>query len=465
MSHITFYGAAGTVTGSRHLISIREKKDHDILLDCGLFQGRKKLRRMNWQEEGLLEEKIDAVFLSHAHIDHSGFLPRLVKFGYDGPIVCTGVTREISEILLRDSAHLHEEDAKYAQKMNYSKHDPPLPLYDGEDAQQTNQLFKEWRYNKPYTRLEGVDVRFLDAGHILGSSFIELTIQREKGPFRLLYTGDFGKYEKLDLMPDPTPVDHADLLVLESTYGNREHPREDPSEAISECIKRIQRNQSTLIIPAFAVERAQEILFILRKLEQAGKLPRHVPVYLDSPLSVKATEIFNRHKRNLSDYFKRFNTLFPKNTHFVRSVKESKKLNGMPGPLILISASGMLEGGRILHHLKYRLSNPLNVILFVGFQASGTRGDRMLNGEETVKIHGRHYPVKLRIEQIMSMSSHGDYNDMMRWLRNFKRLPERICLVHGEEDALNRLKQHLVDTFNYKDEQIFIPEIGDTLDF
>ncbi len=467
MSKIKFFGAAQTVTGSKHYVVADYKgKSIRFLFDCGLFQGKKKLREMNWSTDGITRMPIDYIFLSHAHIDHSGYLPRMTHFGYDNPIICTRTTKELTEILLADSAHIQEEDTKFARKRGYSKHLEPLPLYDTQDAIAASQLLRGIDYETPFRVNDVFEFKFSNAGHIFGSAFIEFKVLRDNKPFKMLFTGDFGNSRDDDISPDPAIKKDVDILIMEGTYGNRLHEEEDITEVLDDCIKYILKKESTLIIPAFAVERTQNILFYLYQMETEGKLPPAVSLYVDSPLAIKATHIYNKKKLELSSYFRKFNRLYPERTIFTTTPNESKKINEKAGPMILISASGMLSGGRILHHLKYRLPNPDNMMLLSGFQSPGTRGDAILNGIKKIKIHGSYFPVKLKVRQMTGLSSHGDYNDMLDWLADFDRIPPKVILVHGEIDSLTEFKAKIEDRFDIRDkDRIIIPDLLEEFDF
>ncbi len=467
MSKIKFFGAARTVTGSRHYVEAEYGgRSIRFLFDCGLFQGKKKLREMNWSLEGILKMEPKFIFLSHAHIDHSGFLPRMVKSGYDRPIICTNTTRELTEILLADSAHIQEEDTKFAKKRGYSRHLEPLPLYDSEDAARANQLLKGIEYEEPFKVDDVFEFKFSNAGHIFGSAFIEFKVLRDDKPFKMLFTGDFGMQRDDDLAPSPTIKRDVDLLIMEGTYGDRLHGKEDTMDVLADSIDYIHKKGSTLIIPAFAVERTQNLLFYLYQLEQEGRLPKDVSLYVDSPLAIKATDIYNKKKRELSSFFRKFNQLYPERTVFTTTPSESKKINENPGPMILLSASGMLEGGRILHHLKYRLPYRDNLLLLSGFQAPGTRGDAIMNGEKEIKIHGKYFPVRCGVSQMSALSSHGDYKAMLEWLGEFDQIPPKIILVHGEEDSLTSFKAKIEERFDIKDKnRIIIPDMLEEYEF
>lgn len=467
MSKIKFFGGAQTVTGSKHYMHIDAcGKELKVLFDCGLFQGRKKLREMNWKEGGIVDMPIDYIFLSHAHIDHSGYLPRMCLKGYKNPIICTNTTKELTEILLADSAHIQEEDAKFAKKRGFSKYVDPLPLYYAQNAIEASQLMKGLGYEEPFIVDDIFSFKFFNAGHILGSAFIEMKVMKDPDPFRILFTGDFGNWKEDDIAPRPKIRKNVDMLIMEGTYGNRLHKEPDIMDVLKDSIDFIQKKESVLLIPAFAVERTQNLLFYLYQLEQDNKLPKNIKIFVDSPLAIKATEIYNNRSKEFSKYYRQYNNLYPERTVFTTTPGESKKINELPGPMIIISASGMLEGGRILHHLKFRITNADNILLLTGFQSPGTRGDSIENGADRIKIHGHSFPVKCQQRKITGMSSHGDYEDMIDWLSEFEEFPKKIFLVHGERNVLFEFRDKIIERFGIKDgERIIIPDIDDEYDF
>lgn len=439
---LKFFGAAETVTGSRYLIE--HKKKH-VLVDCGLFQGHKELRLRNWQPFPVDPASIEAIILTHAHIDHSGYIPRLVKYGFKGKVYCSAATHDLCEILLRDCAHIQEEDAKRANRYGYTKHHPALPLYDRNDAEAAMDLFQSVEFGKTYKINDAIDFTLDPAGHILGAGFATIY----NGKSRLLFSGDIGRMND-PIMEAPADPRSCDYLVLESTYGNRKHEQVDPRDELRDIIKSTVNKGGSVLIPAFAVGRAQSVLYYIHELHKAGEIP-HVPVYLDSPMAIDATKIFFKHRseHRLSDKEAEAVCGLPT---YVRDVNESKELDHSPYPNILISASGMATGGRVLHHLKQYLGNHANTVLFAGFQAGGTRGDRLVSGEREVKIHGKMYPVKARIENLDNMSAHGDYTELISWVKRLPKAPKKIFITHGELSASEGLAAHIEEELGWPTE-------------
>ncbi|MHB8874859.1 MAG: MBL fold metallo-hydrolase RNA specificity domain-containing protein [Myxococcaceae bacterium] len=441
MASIQFLGAAGTVTGSKFLIQHEKKR---ILVDCGLFQGGKELRSRNWEPSAVDPNSIDVVVLTHAHIDHLGGLPRLVKAGYSGEVLCTSGTRDLAGLLLPDSAHLQEEEARYANKEKYSRHSPALPLYTTEDAVRALKLMTSFAFDRTREILPGITLRFERAGHILGSAIciFELASTGQ----RLVFTGDLGRYDA-PILRDPEGIDQATWLVAESTYGDRDHGPTAPMDALADAVNSAVSRGGMVVIPAFAVGRSQELLYHLRNLEEDKRIPV-LDVWLDSPMACDATPIYLAHAEEhdvdlqaITDRGGR--GLATTRTHFSRTVDQSKKLNQTKGPGIIISASGMATGGRILHHLKQRLPDPKNTVLFVGYQSAGTRGRRMVEGEKEIRIHGGMVPVRAEIKTVSGFSAHADRNEMARWMDGFKGAPRQTLLVHGEPVALSALKERV----------------------
>jgi metallo-beta-lactamase family protein len=434
MATLQFLGAAGTVTGSLFLL---EHDGRRILVDCGLFQGRKEWRQRNWAEPVFDPRRIDAVVLTHAHIDHAGGLPRLVRAGFSGPVFATPATRDLSALLLPDSAHLQEEEARYANQRTYSKHSPALPLYTIEDAYRAIRLFESVDYERPREIVPGFTLTTVRAGHILGSAVCAFDL-RGTGQ-RIVFTGDLGRYQ-VPILRDPEPVALATTLVAESTYGDREHRDPDPGEALASVVNETVRKGGVLVIPAFAVGRTQDLLYRLRRLEEDGRIPT-LDVYVDSPMACDATPIYLAHPTEhdiaMSALVERGRSpLATERTHFVTSVRDSKRLNAMRGPAIIISASGMATGGRVLHHLAQRLPDDRNTVLFVGYQAEGTRGRRLLDGEREIRIHGEMVRAEAEIRNIGGFSAHADWREMLRWMDGFDAPPRQTLLVHGEPPAL-----------------------------
>ncbi len=445
MTRLVSLGAAGTVTGSRHLLEHRGRR---ILLDCGLFQGEKEQRRRNWEPFPVPPSSIDLVVLSHAHIDHSGWLPRLVREGFAGTILCTPATRDLLALMLPDSGRLHEEEAAYANRTHYSKHSPALPLYTEEDASRCIPRLHTLRYGVPRDLGDGITLAFRRAGHILGSASIHLSLEGP-GAYRhqLVYSGDLGRYG-MPIVPDPEPIGRATTLVLECTYGDRLHEDPDPRALLGAIVRRVVEERGVLLVPAFAIGRTQDLLYHLRSLQLAGEIPPSIPIYVDSPMACDATPLFLMHREEHDEEMvKRIvegqRPIHPTYVDFARGVNESKAINDQNGPLIVISAAGMATGGRILHHLKYRLPDPRTTVLFVGYQAAGTRGRKLLDGAKTIRIHGIDVPVEARIERLPGMSAHADHEETDRWLSSLPVPPVRIVLVHGEPAALEATRARL----------------------
>lgn len=436
---LSFLGGVGTVTGSKYLV---EHEGHRILIDCGLFQGFKSLRLKNWAPFPVDPRSIEAIILTHAHIDHSGYVPLLVKRGFKGPIFCSNATADLCEVLLPDAAYLQEKDAEYANRHGFSKHKPALPLYMQENAQEALKLLTPIPFDQDKSLPDGASVRLRRAGHILGAA----TVQLDWDVTTIVFSGDLGVYAD-PIMVDPVSVDRTDYLLVESTYGDRRHDKRDPAEALADIVSKTVSRGGTVIIPAFAVGRAQSLLFHLQRLISAGRLA-NVPIFLDSPMAEDASEIFCRNSKDhkLSDAECRRACAV---AHYVRSVDESKALMNNPIPKIIISASGMATGGRVLHHLKRYLPNPRNTVLFAGFQAGGTRGAALLAGAKTVKIHGEYVPVEAQVHNLDMMSAHADTDDILRWLRGFKTSPRMTFITHGEPAASDALRHRIEEELGW----------------
>jgi len=451
MPYLQFLGAAGTVTGSKFLVDAGRSR---FLIDCGMFQGAKKLRLQNWEPFPLEPATVDHVFLTHAHIDHIGMLPKFVRDGFQGPAWATPITAELAQLTLADSAHLQEEDAKYANKKGFSKHKPALPLYTTRDAARAIERIQPLEYNTPLELSPGVTARLHDAGHILGSASVgaDLTVNGER--IRLLFSGDLGRYDTI-ILNDPAPSDGADYLIIESTYGNRRHPEKEDPEELAGIINDTAKRGGALLIPAFAVGRTQAILYMLRELKTRDRIP-NLPIYVDSPMAIAVTELFCRHIEEFDEearaVFRATGEcpLLCPNLQFMRTPEESQKINDVRYPCIIISASGMATGGRILHHLKHRLPDHRNTVLFVGFQTSGTRGRLLQDGAREIKIHGEQIPVRARIQALESYSRHADYLEILRWLQTFPRPPKLVFVVHGEAEASAALAERIHRTFGWK---------------
>jgi metallo-beta-lactamase family protein len=436
---LTFLGATGTVTGSKYLLEVGGKR---ILIDCGLFQGLKQLRLKNREKLSIDPANVDAVILSHAHIDHTGYLPLFVRNGFAGKVYCSYGTRDLCEILLPDSAHLQEEEARFANKYGFSKHSPALPLYTKDDAVKALKLFSPVDFEKDIDLGSGVIVRLSPNGHILGSAFVRIHDTKTS----ILFSGDIGRPNDV-LMKPPTQIKQADYLVVESTYGDRVHDKADPKIKLAAAINRTISRGGKVIIPVFAVSRAQELLYYIHLLKAKGSVP-DVPVYLNSPMAIDATEIFNRHRGehrlSASECEAMFHT-----AHMVNTVEQSKALNENRHPMIILAASGMATGGRVVHHLKAFAPNPNNTILFAGFQAAGTRGAAMVNGADSIKIHGEYIPVNAEVAMISNLSAHGDYLEILDWMRGFESAPKQVFITHGEPIAADAMRHRIEETLHW----------------
>lgn len=429
---LSFHGGAGTVTGSRHLLTT---EGATVLVDAGLFQGLKRLRELNWRRPTFDPAAVDHLLLTHAHIDHAGYLPRLVKDGYAGPIHCTTATFDLARLLLLDAAKIQEEDARYANRRGFSKHHPALPLYTTADAERVFTMMQPVAYGTWIELGADIRARFLNVGHILGSAMVEVRY----GDHTIVFSGDVGRYD-VPLHSDPDPLPACDALVIESTYGNREHGDTTMAEQIRAPIQRALERGGTVLIPSFAVGRSQLVTLHLRTLMNEGKIPA-LPIHIDSPMAVNATRIYSKHIRDLSldedltDDGR--NRLFPQNVQFHRSVEASKELSALEGPRIIISASGMLTGGRVLHHLKRLLPDERNLVLLVGYQAAGTRGRKMLEGAKSVHIHGQDIGVRAEFHCVSGLSAHADRGELLRWVRSAPPdgRPRTIFVTHGEPKA------------------------------
>ena len=434
---LKFLGGVGTVTGSKYLVESGPDGRARVLVDCGLFQGLKKLRLRNWAPPPVDPKTINTVVLTHAHIDHSGYLPLLIKKGFSGPVFSSSATRDLCGILLPDSGHLHEKDAEYANRHGFSKHSPALPLYTQKDGEAAIARFRPTPFGEQSDLGAGFKARFFPAGHILGASIVEMMV----GGTKIVFSGDLGRSNDATMV-DPTPMTHADYLVVESTYGARRHDTQDPEAALAGIINRTVGRGGTVIVPAFAVGRAQSLMFHITELKAQKKIPRDLPVYLDSPMAINASEIFCAHggEHRLSPAQCE---AMGKTVQYVREAEQSKALVFDPVPKVLISASGMATGGRVVHHLKRYVSDHRNTILFTGFQAMGTRGEAMVNGADTIKIHGQYYPVRAEVQNLQMLSAHADADGIMAWLRNFSHPPKMTFITHGEPAASAALHQRI----------------------
>jgi metallo-beta-lactamase family protein len=447
---LTFLGGTGTVTGSKYLL---EHDGRRLLVDAGLFQGLKQLRLRNWDSFPVPPSSIDAVVLTHAHLDHSGFLPRLVQQGFRGRVHATAATRELCGLLLPDSARLLEEEAEYANRHGFSKHHPALPLYTEDDARRALACFSPHEAGQGFEPIPGVRVQLRRAGHLLGAASVRLEWDRRS----LLFSGDIGRDNDL-LMRSPELPETADWVVLESTYGDRSHEQADPVSQIAEVINRTAGRGGVLVIPAFAVGRAQTLLWIVAQLRQQRRLA-DVPVYLNSPMAADATQIYLRHAGEHRLDAAQCEAM-GRAAHIVNSVEESKRLNELRSPAVIISASGMASGGRVLHHLKAYAPDPKNGILFVGFQAAGTRGAALLAGAPTVKIHGAQVPVRAEVTHIDSLSAHADRGQLLSWVGALPAPPQRVFVTHGEPVAADALRQAIEERHRWP---CTVPDYRDTV--
>ncbi|MGH9732530.1 MAG: MBL fold metallo-hydrolase RNA specificity domain-containing protein [Candidatus Acidiferrales bacterium] len=462
MAKITFLGAVGTVTGSKYLVEAGGKR---LLVDCGLFQGPKPLRQRNWDQLPIDPSTIDWIVLTHAHIDHTGYLPRIVRDGFRGPIYANAATRELCELLLPDSAHLQEEDAQYATKKGYSSHKPALPLYTVADAQAALTRFQEIPRKDPFTISPQFTVKPTDAGHILGSSSLQITITENGKSAVVVFSGDVGRYDQ-PILNDPEPIAKADYILCESTYGDRDHPKDSPYDAIAAIVNRVVKRGGAIVIPAFAVGRTQTLMYILRQLEERQQIPK-LPTFVDSPMAINVTDLYVRHKEDHSLKFTREEQTGnhdPLNTHEVhmtRAVEESKAINNINTPCIIISASGMCTGGRILHHLVRRLPDSRSAIILAGYQGEGTLGRHLLEGAKLARIYGDEIPVRAEITEVSQFSAHGDRGEIVRWLSGFTAPPKQLYLVHGDPPAAQAFRETVQQQLHWP---VTIPAYMDSFD-
>jgi metallo-beta-lactamase family protein len=461
VSIISFLGGTGTVTGSRFFL----QTDYcNLLVDCGLFQGPKSLRLKNWDSLPVPPSTIDKVLLTHAHIDHTGYIPKLCRDGFKGQIHCTHATQELCDILLRDSAYLQREDADWANRKGFSKHSPARPLYSAKDAIKALERFEPLHFGQDYFFKGKLRIKFKASGHLLGSAFVEVKTIRDSRARKILFTGDIGRSSR-PILSDPVQVYNVDYLVLESTYGDRLHEASNPLEELAQVILQSRERGGVLVIPAFSVGRTQTLLYVIRELEEQGKIPI-MNVYVDSPMAVNATEIYERRIPDL-DLDSRLaaiqgKQLFrPQKVSFCKDKKQSKLINDVQSNAIIISASGMATGGRILHHLSRRLPEEKNTLLLIGYQAYGTRGRLILEGRPSVKIHGREVPINCTVANIDTFSGHADYSEILAWLMGFNRPPEKTFIVHGEAEASTSLAEKIRLHYGW---DVVVPEQGATFE-
>jgi len=449
MATLQFLGATGTVTGSKYILEAGGEK---LMIDCGLFQGEKELRLRNWNPLPVPPVQIHRLVLTHAHLDHIGYIPRLIKDGFRGEVLASAPTVELARLVLPDSGHLQEEDAEYANFKGFSKHKPALPLYTYEEALASLEKFRAVDESKPLELSPRFTLRFHRAGHILGARMVEVQVRDNGSVRKVLFGGDLGRFPQL-ILYEPVVPDGADYLLVESTYGDRLHPQDDYRARLANIVQTTAGHGGTLVIPSFAVGRTQELLYLFRQLIEQGEMPS-LPVHVDSPMGIDVTDIYMRHKEEhdleTQAVTARGDRPFsPPQVHFDRTREESVVLNSARYPMIIISASGMATGGRVLHHLGRCLPDHRNTVLFVGFQAAGTRGQIIKSGAESVKMHGREVRIRARIEAMENLSAHADYKEMLAWLGQFKKPPRSTFLVHGEPKAAEALKEKITRQFGW----------------
>jgi metallo-beta-lactamase family protein len=459
MTRITFHGAARTVTGSKYLL---EAGDAKVLVDCGLFQGLKELRLLNWEPTPFHVASLDAIVLTHAHLDHVGYLPRVVKQGYRRRIHCTAATQELAEIILLDSAKCQEDDAVYANEKGYSRHKPALPLYDAKDVQRTVKQFRKEERNEWFCPAEPIWMRYHDAGHLLGSAMIEVEIRDRPNPLRILFSGDVGRYQG-PLYHDPQPPPPCDYLVCESTYGNREHPESSLLDALEQVVHRAIKRGGVMLMASFAVGRAQQLLYLLQLLKSADRIP-DLPIYIDSPMACDATAVYREYaaEHDLSDgaLDPAHPALAGRNVILARTSNESKAINRTHGPAVIIASSGMMTGGRIVHHLEQRLPSSQNTLVLGGYQAIGTRGRLIEDGAKFIRMYGREIPVRAVVEKVPGLSGHADRGGLLHWTGLLPKAPKRTFLTHGEPEAMDGLAGELRATRQW---DVLTPAMGETV--
>jgi metallo-beta-lactamase family protein len=450
MSTLRFLGATGTVTGSKYLL---EAGGERLMIDCGLFQGDKELRLRNWNPLPVPPASIQWLVLTHAHLDHIGYIPRLVKDGFRGQILTSSATFDLAKIVLPDSGHLQEEDADFANRKGFSKHAPALPLYTYEEAVTALEYIHGVNALEPLEISPHFAIRGFFAGHILGARMVEVTVRENGAAKKLLFSGDVGRFPQLVIPGPATPEDGFDYLLLESTYGDRLHPKEDVGARLATIVEETARRGGTVVIPSFTVGRTQELLFLFRELIEDNKM-HSLPIHVDSPMAIDVTQLYEKHQEDHSleldaleaQGIKPFS---PPDLHFDRTVEASKQLNDTHYPMIILSASGMATGGRVLHHLERCLPDHRNTILFVGFQAAGTRGRAIQSGAQEVKMYGHQVSVRAHVESIENLSAHADYGEIIGWLKRFPKPPGKTFLVHGEPRASEGLRQHIAEQLQW----------------
>ena len=447
---ITFLGGTGTVTGSKYLV---QHADQKLLVDCGLFQGYKQLRLRNWNPLHVAPKEINAVVLTHAHLDHSGYIPLIYVQGYRGKVHASAATCDLCNILLPDSGHIQEEDAEFLNRHGYSKHEPALPLYDKHQAIQSLGLLKPESMGKPFSPIAGWKVTLSSAGHILGASSVLVEVAGR----RILFSGDLGRPDDL-LMPPPDQPPLADTVLIESTYGNREHPEDNVIAELGNALKKVSARGGVAVIPVFAVGRAQAILYAISLLKERGDIPHGLPVFLDSPMAVHTTELYKKHPQAHRLNAQGIRDLENVAT-MIESTDQSKKLASRHGPMVILAASGMATGGRVLHHLAHYLPNHRNMVILTGYQAPGTRGATLANGSGVVRIHSKDIQINAEVVQLQSSSAHADAVQLVDWLRSMKEAPSQVYVVHGEPEASDALRQRIHQSLGWR---ALVPEHGST---
>ncbi|WP_222983397.1 MBL fold metallo-hydrolase RNA specificity domain-containing protein [Flagellimonas meishanensis] len=444
---IQFLGAAGTVTGSKFYLETPEK---NIMVDCGMFQGIKELRQRNWDPLPIVPQNLDAVFLTHGHLDHTGYLPRLFKAGFRGPVYGTAPTLDIAEIILSDSAKIHEEEAQMANAEGYSKHDPALPFYSLSEAEFAIKFFNPKERDTWYSLSENIKYRFRYNGHIIGATFIEMDIYGK----RFVFSGDVGKQHDALLAPPEQP-EWADYLFMESTYGDKDHPEEDVETLLADLVNRTIHQKGNLIIPSFAVERLQSLMYLLWHMYRKNKIP-NIPIYVDSPMGNDVLSVFERHPQWHQLAHNEYRAMCG-HMNIIQSYRETWETIDDPRPKIIIAGSGMVTGGRVLTYLQQLVDRPTTTILLVGYMAEGTRGRKLLEGTEELKIYGKHHSVKASVVHFESLSAHADQQELMNWLGKLRNIPENTFLIHGEPDVLQKFQNKLMDVFGW---HITIPQLN-----